>query len=335
GGGGGGGGAPAEERERSDAVVIVADGWSPADVGVAAVLAAATDGSAVLYTDTARLSRSTRDLLGDYLPAEVIVVGGPAAVSDTTLRAIRRAADLDEAERIAGADRAATAAAVARRALGRPGAAGGQITVVIANGWSPPDIGAAAAVAAGTPRSAVLYTSRSGLPEPTAAVLRDYRPARIVIVGGTAAVTPTTQEAIRDVVPAAAHERLAGPTRTATAAAAARSVLGDPARVGTVTFVVANGWSPPDIGAAAAFASRTPRSAVLYAAPGGLDEPTAAALADYRVASVVIIGGANAVTDQTQQAIRRAAPDARITRIAGTDRTATAAATARRTLGDP
>ncbi|MYD34126.1 MAG: S8 family serine peptidase [Acidimicrobiales bacterium] len=335
GGSGGGGGAPEEERERSDAIMIVADGWSPADVGVASVLAAATDGSAVLYTDTARLSASTRDLLDDYLPAEVIVIGGPAAVSDATLRAIRRAADLDGVERIAGAGRASTAAAVARRALGSPGEAGGQISVVIANGWSPPDIGAAAAVAARTPRSAVLYTSRSGLPEATAAVLRDYRPARIVIVGGTAAVAAATEEAIRDVVPAAAVERLAGTSRTATAAAAARSVLGDPDRAGTVTVVVANGWSPPDIGAAAAVAARTPRSAVLYAAPGGLDEPTAAVLDSYRVADVVIIGGANAVTAETQQAIRQTAADARVARIAGTDRTATAAAAARRTLGDP
>ena len=74
---------------------------------------------------------------------------------------------------------------------------------------------------------------------------------------------------------------------------------------------------------------------MLYAAPGGLDEPTAAVLDSYRVADVVIIGGANAVTAETQQAIRQTAADARVARIAGTDRTATAAAAARRTLGDP
>ena len=228
GGSGGGGGAPEEERERSDAIMIVADGWSPADVGVASVLAAATDGSAVLYTDTARLSASTRDLLDDYLPAEVIVIGGPAAVSDATLRAIRRAADLDGVERIAGAGRASTAAAVARRALGSPGEAGGQITVVIANGWSPPDIGAAAAVAARTPRSAVLYAAPGGLDEPTAAVLDSYRVADVVIIGGANAVTAETQQAIRQTAADARVARIAGTDRTATAAAAARRTLGDP-----------------------------------------------------------------------------------------------------------
>ncbi|MXV87636.1 MAG: S8 family serine peptidase [Acidimicrobiales bacterium] len=335
GGGSGGGGAPEEERERSDAVVIVADGWSPADVGVAAVLAAATDGSAVLYTDTARLSASTRDLLDDYLPAEVIVIGGPAAVSDATASALSDAADLDGIERVAGAGRAATAAAVARRALGSPGSAGGPLTVVIANGWSPPDIGIAAAVAARTPRSAVLYVAPGGLSGPAAAVLADYRPTRIVIVGGTAAVTADTEEAIRDAVPAAAIERIAGQSRTATAAAAARSVLGDPARADAVTFVVVNGWSPPDIGVAAALAARTARAAVLYAAPGGLDEPTTALLNSHRVTDVVIIGGTAAVTAPTQQAIAGIAPAAVVERIAGTDRAATAAAAARRTLGNP
>ena len=333
--GGGGGGAPAAERERSDATVIVADGWSPADVGVAAVLSAATSGSAVLYADTDGLPAPTRELLDDYLPAEVIVVGGPAAVSDATASAIRRAAELDGIERIAGADRTATAAAVARRALDSPSATDGPVTLVVANGWSPSDIGVAAALAARTRRAAVLYAGADGLDADAEAVLRDYQPASVVIIGGPAAVTVSAEQSVRDIVPAAAVERIAGTGRAATAAAAARSALGDPARVDAVTFVIANGWSAPDIGVAAAFAARTPRSAVLYAAPGGLDEPTTALLADHRIADVVIIGGTDAVTAQTQQAIRSTAPDVRVIRIAGVDRTATAAAAARRTLGDP
>ena len=347
GGGGGGGGvspgsapapAPAaDDSERSEAVVVLADGWSPPDVGAAAALAARTPRAVVLYTDTHRLSAPTREFLADVLPARIVVIGGAAAVAEATVRVARRAAGLGAGgvERVAGGGRAETAAAAARAALGSPAAVGGPVTLVIANGWSPPDIGAAAALAARTPRSAVLYVAADALPEPTAAVIADYRPARIVIVGGVAAVTPAVAEAVRDTVPAAAVDRIAGADRADTAAQTARRALGDPARAYNATVVIANGWSPPDIGAAAALAARTPRSAVLYAAAGRLPAAAQAVLADYRPANVIVIGGTSAVTPAVAEAIGDHAPDARLRRITGADRTETAANTAQRALAEP
>ena len=78
-GSGGGGG------EVSTAVVIVANGWSPPDIGVAAALAARTPDSAVVYTSGDRLSVAAREVLVDYLPGTVIVVGGENAVSQATV----------------------------------------------------------------------------------------------------------------------------------------------------------------------------------------------------------------------------------------------------------
>ena len=346
--GGGGGGSPgpapqpraaaADERERSDTVVVLADGWSPPDIGAAAAYAARTPHAVVLYTDTHRLSASTREYLDDALPARIVIVGGTAAVTDATARTARRAAGLgaDGVERISGDDRAHTAAQTARRALGSPAAISGPVTLVIANGWSPPDIGAAAALAARTPRSAVLYTRTGTLPDTAAAVIADYRPARIVIIGGTAAVAPATADAIRDIVPAADLHRIAGTDRHHTAAHTARQALGDPDRTpaGGVTLVIANGHSPPDIGAAAALTARTPRSAVLYTETGTLPAATQAVIADHQPTNIIIIGGTTAITPDTEQAIRTAAPAARITRITGTDRTHTAANTARQALPD-
>ena len=109
GGGAGGGGGFAE----STAVLIVANGWSAADVGVAAALSARTPESAVIYTAPERLSSSARELLVEYLPAVVIVVGGEAAVSDAVLASARRASEVDAVHRITGAARTDTAAAVA------------------------------------------------------------------------------------------------------------------------------------------------------------------------------------------------------------------------------
>ena len=120
GGGGGGGGLGA-----STAVVIVANGWSPPDIGVAAALSARTPDSAVIYTTADRLSVAARKLLVDYQPAGVIVVGGEAAVSDAVLTSMRSASESDWLERIIGATRTDTAAAVARRILDASGGGGG------------------------------------------------------------------------------------------------------------------------------------------------------------------------------------------------------------------
>ena len=329
-GGGGGGGS---DVDVGVATFVVANGWSPSDVGVAAVLAARTDNAVTLYTGADVLPEATAALLGDARPAEVLIVGGTLAVSRDVRTQIRQASDGTRTVRITGADRAATAAAAARRVLGAPAEAG-RVTLVVANGWSPPDIGAAAALAAGGSRTAVLYTRADALPDASAAVARDYDIARVIVVGGTAAVHDTAAAALSEAAgPDASLTRVTGTDRAATAAAAARRVLGPPAAAQDITLVVANGWSPPDIGAAAALAAALDNAAIAYTAADKLPASTEQLIADYQPTAVIIIGGPNAVTDQVRTAITQTAPpDTRTRRITGTDRTHTAANTAKHIL---
>ncbi|WP_419946110.1 Calx-beta domain-containing protein [Candidatus Poriferisodalis sp.] len=333
GGGSSGGGGGGGDVDVGVAVFVVANGWSPADVGVASVLAARTDGAVVTYTEGDALSAETAVLLRDALPAEVIIVGGAAAVSRDVRTEIRSASPGSGTERVTGAGRADTAAAAARRVLGEPSTAG-RVTVVVANGWSSPDIGAAAALAARTRRSAVLYVQQDALPEASAAVLRDYDTARVVLIGGAAAISSAVEDRIAAAAADADIDRLTGADRVGTAAAAARRVLADPAAAsGAVTLVIANGWSPPDVGVAAAYAAATDNAAVAYTASGSLPEATAELIRDYRPARVVIIGGRAAVADTVRTAIADTAPaDTDIRRITGTTRTHTAAQAARSIL---
>ena len=192
GGSGGGGGG---DFDVGVATFVVANGWSPADVGVASVLAARTPGAVVVYTAGDELSEATRVLLRQALPAEVIIVGGNAAVSRDVRTQIDAATAGSSISRLAGADRVETAAVTARRILGTPSGAG-RVTVVVANGWSSPDIGVAAALAARSGRAAVVYTRAGTLPEASAALLRDYEVARVVLVGGIAAISSEVQDAI-------------------------------------------------------------------------------------------------------------------------------------------
>ena len=117
------------------ATFVVANGWSPADVGVASVLAASIDNAVVLYTQADVLSSQVAALTRAAAPAEVIIVGGAAAVSDDVQTRLAAASPESDIGRAAGADRTDTAAVAARRVLGVPARAG-RVTLVIANGWS-------------------------------------------------------------------------------------------------------------------------------------------------------------------------------------------------------
>ncbi|WP_420626092.1 hypothetical protein [Candidatus Poriferisodalis sp.] len=66
------------------------------------------------------------------------------------------------------------------------------------------------------------------MPEATAALIRDYRPGRVIIVGGRAAVADDVRTAITQTAPDSADvRRITGSTRTDTAARAARRILAD------------------------------------------------------------------------------------------------------------
>ncbi|WP_420626091.1 fibronectin type III domain-containing protein [Candidatus Poriferisodalis sp.] len=336
GGGGGSGGGGGGDFDVGVATFVVANGWSPADVGAASVLAARTSGAIVVYTAGDELSEQTRALLREALPAEVIIVGGTAAVSRDVRTQIRAVSSESGISRITGEGRSDTAAATARRILGAPSTAG-RVTLVVANGWSPPDIGAATALAARSSRSAVLYTQHDVLPETTAALLRDYDVARVILIGGTAEISDETRDAISAAAGGdASISRLTGTDRVDTAAAAARRVLGNPAAAPDgITLVIANGWSAPDVGVAAALAAATENSAVVYTAQGELPDATAALIRDYRPGRVIIVGGRAAIANDVRTAITTAAPDtADIRRITGTTRTDTAARAARRILAN-
>ena len=338
GGGGGGGGSGGGAGGSSGglcadgSVVVVANGWSPADIGVASVLAARTRDSAVLYSHAEALPASMARFLRICGPARVVLVGGHLALTWEVRSAARSAADQADVSRISGATRVDTAATVARQILGAAGSPTAA-TVVVANGWSPADIGAAAALAARIRDSAVVYVSPRGVPEATRALIAEYRPARILVVGGVSAVTPETVESLAASAPSASIERITGADRAETAANAARHSA-TAAGSSTSTVVVANGWSPADIGAAAALAARTRDSAVAYVSPGGLPVATRALVAELRPTRIVIVGGAAAVTPEVVAALGVALPRATIERISGADRIATAERVARQVLED-
>ena len=222
------------------------------------------------------------------------------------------AADV-QPERLAGADRYATAAKVATKFA--PGVA----VAYVASGEAFPDALAGAALAA-SQDAPVLLTAARALPPATAAALARLQPEQIVVLGGAGAVSPTVESSLKRY---AGVTRLAGDDRYATASAIAQKMM---AGGSTDVAYVASGESFPDALAGAALAGSTGQP-VLLTSQASLPTATAARLSVLRPGRIVVLGGAGAVSNAVRDQLRDYTVGT-VTRVSGADRYGTAAAVA-------
>ena len=315
--------APAASAQtRTIGTVVVANGWSSADSAVASALAALeSDGNSdavVLYATTRELTSRTANFIEDHDPSEVILIGGTAALSAGVEAEAVELVGRSSVRRIEGRDRFDTAAkAVPSTAT----------TYIIANGFSAADTGVAAALAATRDDAAVLLATADSLTEHTERIIRDQQPLAVEFVGGTAVLSAALVERVGELAPAVPRiPRHSGASRTATAAAAA------PNR--STTLVIANGWSPADMGVAAAYAAITSGAAVLYSETNSLTEPTENRIRALQPRAIVLVGGSAALDTSLHARLRTLAPSATLQRISGSDRIDTAVRAADGTLTD-
>lgn len=274
----------------SAAVVARADEFADALAGVP--LAAAVRGP-LLLSGGDRLAPTTAQELRRVLEpgSSVHLLGGEAVLGSGVAREIEGLGL--RVVRHAGADRFATAAAVAQ-AL--PPADG----VIVASATSFPDALAASAPAArdGLP---VLLTASDDLPESTTAALVEREVAVVTIVGGTAAVGADVERRLAGV--AGRVQRVAGEDRYATAAAVLDAFYDQP-----VAVSLTSGTAFPDA-LAGAVRSGSLGQPLLLTPPAELSPATAQALRAHRPDEITVYGGAGAVAEHVVSAALRAALD--------------------------
>jgi putative cell wall-binding protein len=214
-------------------VVYVATGEAFPDA-LAGSAAAGVEASPVLLVERDALPQATAAELARLRPGHIVVLGGPAAVSDAVVAALAPYAG-GSIHREPGTDRFDTAARVSANTF-----RGGAPVAYVATGEAFPDALAAGAAGArnGGP---VLLVTRDTIPGPTARELARLRPGRIVVVGGPSAVSPGVMAALTAYTPGTVT-RVAGPDRYATALALAEAEFPGPLG-GTV---IASGVAFPD-----------------------------------------------------------------------------------------
>ena len=173
--------------------------------------AAGRAGGPVLLTNTTTLPTPIKAELTRLKPGRIVVLGGTTTISNAVKDALR-AFTSTPVERVSGADRWSTSAAISA-ATYSPGVP----VAYIASGRVFTDAlsGAPAAGRAGGP---VLLTNTTTLPTPIKAELTRLKPGRIVVLGGTTTISNAVKDALRAFT-STPVERVSGPDRWSTSAA--------------------------------------------------------------------------------------------------------------------
>jgi putative cell wall-binding protein len=263
-------------------VAYVANGLTFPDALSGAPIAG-RDGGPVLLTQPTSIPSQIATELGRLRPQKIIVLGGTGAVSSGVQTALKAYATSGTVQRWAGADRFASSAQFSLNSFD-PGVA----VAYVANGLNFPDALSGAPVAGKTP-GPVLLTSAGSLPGAIATELARLKPQKIVVLGGTGAVSDTVKARLGGYTTGAV-ERWEGADRYASSAAfSAKSYA-----AGVPVAYVANGLTFPDALSGAPIAGKT-RGPVLLSSATSLPGSIATELKRLKPQKIVVLGGTGAV----------------------------------------
>lgn len=237
-------------------------------------------------------------------PDWLTVVGGVGAVTEATAQAALQISGATRLNRLAGADRYATAAAVARDFKFWAPETFGPTEIIIASGEDFPDALTAAQLSWGSNGEKalpVLLTRRDSIPKPLHDFLGFFPswnlPDEVTIVGGPGAVSNAVMAEVKRMRPSGGVIRIGGVNRYATAALLARKKYGEAKKWdqldGAHTFY-ATGDDFPDALAAAPATVGT-GSTLLLTRQSCHPAWTAAATRDLKPVSMVAVGQADVV----------------------------------------
>ncbi|HEY0249860.1 MAG TPA: cell wall-binding repeat-containing protein [Gryllotalpicola sp.] len=196
--------------------------------------------------------------------------------------------------------------------------ASGVKTVYIASGANFPDALSAGA-AAGKAAGPVLLVNTSSVPADVAHALQYLNPAKVVITGGTTAISASVATTLKKVVPKATFTRLQGADRFATSAAIATTSF--PAGVANAYVAMATDW-PDALSGSALAASATGSGPMLLVQGGSVPASITKALATLKPKHITVLGGTAVVQQSVLTTLSRYGS---VSRIAGADRFATSA----------
>ncbi|MGB7449774.1 MAG: cell wall-binding repeat-containing protein [Ornithinimicrobium sp.] len=186
-------GAVAKQFGSAPTTAYVATGARYHDALVASARAGHRN-APVLLTEKSSVPYATRSALRAVKPERIVVVGRTDSVSSDAARTLRNYATTGSLVRVSGVNYNVTAEEMAGYS------AKGVSRVYVATSEDYPD-GLSGAARAGTNGAPVLYVTRTWLPTSTKRAIAALDPSKIVILGGTGAVSTSVQRQLAQALP--------------------------------------------------------------------------------------------------------------------------------------
>jgi putative cell wall-binding protein len=280
--------------------VIVVNGESYSDAVSAASLSS-TLGMPLLYVPSTQdnggygLMIEIGQEIGRLDATEVFIVGGEAAVSQSTMNIVLDAArgasgTTPTTTRLAGDTRIQSSIEVAKRA-------GSTDTLFIANGYVESD---SALFQSGYEKGGLVYINdpaqSTSLPDPVREYIQQINPSKIRLLGGTTVIPESINSEIANLLPNAEILRIAGQNRYHTATSLSQYLYPNQGDADTVYLVNNIAESDAILANSLSLGVKGP---VLYI--NALDIPTQVAQEIHRLnpQNLVIIGGSARVSEDT------------------------------------
>lgn len=259
-----------------------------------------------LSVDTAERARLNTLLAGSC---------GDKTVATPTRAVVSAASVTPSVQRLSGADRYATAVSISHQYQS------GVPVVYIATGSNFPDA-LSAAPAAALQGGPLLLTTPTKLPDSVTAEIKRLTPQKIVVVGGTGAVSAAVYSRLSTLAPSIRRD--SGADRYATSQTINRAAFS----AGSARMAyVATGSNFPDALSASAAAASSGSPVMLVAGAGSTaGAATTALMQRLGVSSVRIAGGVGAVSARVESSLRAASGVTSVVRLAGADRYTTSSA---------
>lgn len=239
---------------------------------------ALTDGPIVLVSRNAAAVSKVAGYIANTRARRVVALGGENAVPNDTLKTVAGSAAIS---RLAGADRAATAAIIAQSVVK---ANPKMDTVYLAEQNHGIDALAAGSLIDGP---VLLVPSRGQLPAPVKTAIAEINPKRVIALGGDIAVSP---EILSQASSGRDTERIAGADRYQTSREISRYRYPD----GSNRVYFASGKNPVDA-VAGGILTDGPILLIPNAKSSTLDSQVGAEVRQLKAKYVTALGGANAV----------------------------------------
>jgi len=301
----------ADDGNTAETKFVIASGESFADGLTASALAGKLAGTLLLSaSDSLTTSTLTQISKMGAEAANIWLVGGTSALSADVATTLTAAGHT--VKRISGADRYATADAVAAeiKVQGGAGSAGGYVTCMLASGTSFADAASASgfAYASATP----IFLTGDTLSAATSAQMKASGCQQVVVLGGTSAVSASAATDALAVSTVVVTPRLSGADRYATATAMAT-------QFGTWTagfknsVVLVDGNNFPDALAASQYAAQQTSVILPVTTPMPSAVSTWLTSKNAAIADIAVVGGLTAVPAALVTAAKSAATIAKPT----------------------